>query len=143
MPTIDRTVTVDKSPSVVWDYLSDFTKTEEWDPPTVSTTRTAGDGGVGTVYHNVTKFLGSETEVDYHVTDYVEGHRMELRASTSSMELHDTLTVEPEGTGTSVRYVAEFTPTGAAKLATPLMAPGLKVLGDKAAQQMQECLERL
>lgn len=143
MPTIERTVTVEKPPSLVWDYLSDFTRTEEWDPPTVSTTRTAGDGGVGTVYHNVTKVLGNETELDYHVTDYVEGERLELRASTSSMDLHDTLTVEPRGTGTVVHYRAEFTPSGAAKLASPLMAPALKVLGDKAAEQMQECLERL
>jgi hypothetical protein len=28
----------------VWAFLSDFTTTEEWDPPTVSTVRVTGDG---------------------------------------------------------------------------------------------------
>lgn len=143
MPAIDRTLTVDKPPRVVWDYLSDFTRTEEWDPPTRSTTRTAGDGGVGTVYHNVSSLLGSETAIDYHVTDYAEGRRMELRAEVGRMRLHDTLEVEPSGTGTAVRYRAEFHPTGAARLATPLLPIALKRLGDRAASRMQECLERL
>jgi uncharacterized protein YndB with AHSA1/START domain len=58
MPKIERTMTVQKPLDQVWAYLTDFTNTEEWDPPTVSTTRISGDGGVGTVYRNVSKILG-------------------------------------------------------------------------------------
>jgi hypothetical protein len=41
----------------VWAFLSDFTTTEGWDPPTVSTVRATGDGGVGTEYANTSRVL--------------------------------------------------------------------------------------
>ena len=59
------------------------------------------------------------------------------------MRLHDTLTVEQAGADVRVTYRAEFHPEGAAKLATPLLPPALKALGDAAAEQMEECLRRL
>ena len=58
MASVERTITVSQPIAKVWAYLSDFTTTEEWDPPTVSTVRRSGDGGVGTTYSNVSKFLG-------------------------------------------------------------------------------------
>ncbi len=144
MPDVQRTVTVDKPIDVVWDYLKDFRTTEEWDPPTVSTVRTSGDGGVGTTYHNVSKILGSEQEVDYVVTDYVERERLQLKGDAGSIDLLDTITlaIAPDGR-TAVTYHAEFTPTGAAKLATPLMPAALKVLADKVADSLEEHLRKL
>jgi uncharacterized protein YndB with AHSA1/START domain len=145
MAHVERTLTTDTDIHVVWDYMTDFTNTEEWDPPTRSTERTSGDGGVGTVYHNVSSFLGTETEVDYVVSTVVPLERFELRGDAGkSMGLHDTITFErlPEG-GTRLTYRAEFHPHGAAKLAEPLLPPGLKILGDKVAACMQEKLDAL
>ena len=70
MPTVERTITVERPVQAVWTYLTDFTTTEQWDPPTVSTVCTSGDGGVGTTYHNVSRLLGREVEVDYEVVQY-------------------------------------------------------------------------
>ena len=67
MAHVERTLTTSTDIHTVWDYLTDFRTSEEWDPPTVSTERTSGDGGVGTTYHNVSSFLGSQSEVDYVV----------------------------------------------------------------------------
>ena len=39
-----------------------------------------------------------------------------------------------------MHYRAEFHPQGAAKVLTPLLPPGLKVLGDTAAKQMERVL---
>jgi uncharacterized protein YndB with AHSA1/START domain len=143
MPSVERTVTVDQPIEKVWTYLSDFTTTEEWDPPTVSTVRTSGDGGVGTTYTNVSKFLGHETEVKYVVTEHVANQRLQLAGDAGSLDLLDTLTFEPTATGTSVTYHAEFSPHGAAKIVEPLMPLALKVLADKVAASMQEKLEAL
>ena len=52
---VERTFTVPQPPDAVFDYLGDFTHTNEWDPGTVETTRTSGDGGVG---HDVRQHLG-------------------------------------------------------------------------------------
>ena len=143
MPSVERTVTTDQPLSKVWEYLSDFRNTEEWDPPTVTTTRTSGEGGVGTTYHNVSKLLGSEQEVDYRVTIFDVEKTFQLEGDAGSIKLLDTITFASTGTGTSVTYHAEFTPEGAAKLAEPLMPAGLKILADKVAASMQEKLDRL
>lgn len=145
MAHVERTLTTSTDIHTVWDYLTDFRTTEEWDPPTVSTERTSGDGGVGTTYHNVSSFLGSQSEVDYVVSAVEPLERFELRGDAGkSLDLHDTITFErlPEG-GTRVTYRAEFGTHGAAKLAEPLLPPGLKVLGDKVAASMQERLDAL
>jgi carbon monoxide dehydrogenase subunit G len=143
MPSVERTVTTDQPLTKVWEYLSDFTNTEEWDPPTVTTTRTSGDGGVGTTYHNVSKMLGSEQEVDYRVTIFDVEKTFQLEGDAGSIKLLDTITFESTGTGTSVTYHAQFDPEGVAKLATPLMPAALKVLADKVASSMQEKLDQL
>ena len=144
MPSVERTVTTDQPIQKVWAYLSDFTTTEEWDPPTVSTTRTAGDGGVGTTYTNVSSFLGNESEVHYVVTEHVPLERLQLKGDAGdSLSLLDTIAFAREGAGTAVTYHAEFEPHGVAKLAEPLMPLGLKVLADKVAKSMQEHLDAL
>lgn len=143
MPTIDRTVTVPGDAQRVWDYLSDFTTTEQWDPPTQTTERLSGDGGVGTTYRNVSKMLGQETEVRYEVVACEAPRRLELAGDAGSVQLHDTIEVTQDGDQVQVRYTAEFEPHGAAKLVEPLLPLALKKLGDDAAASLEECLRRL
>ncbi len=144
MQTIDRTIVVEGGDQqTIWDYLADFTTTEEWDPPTQTTVRVSGDGGVGTVYRNVSKILGSETEAIYEVVVHEPPYRLELEGQAGSLKLHDVITVEDAGDRVVVHYHAEFDPHGIAKLAEPLLPLGLKKLGDDAAEQMEKCLRRL
>ena len=143
MPTVERTVTVDQPIDKVWVYLSDFRSTEQWDPPTVRTERTSGDGGVGTTYHNVSKILGSEQDVAYVVTEYVEESRLQLAGDAGSIKLLDTITLHATETGTTVTYHSTFTPQGVARLAQPLMPAALKVLADRVAASLKEQLQRL
>ena len=143
MPSVERTVTVPKTLEQVWTYLSDFRTSEQWDPPSISTTRTSGDGNVGTTYHNVSKLLGKETEVTYTVTDYVERERLQLQGDAGSMQLLDTLTFSADDAGTSVTYHAQFDATGATKLAEPLLPPALEALAAKVASSLEEHLNQL
>lgn len=138
---MQRTITVDQSPQAVFAFLADFETTEEWDPPTLSTRRTSGTGGVGTTYHNVAKFLGRRTEVDYVVTEYVEGRTLRLHGAADDVELVGTFTVEPGPDGGSVVTVhEEFWPDG--ELAT-FDGPALVVLADYLAESLQDSLEQL
>ncbi len=143
MSTVSRTVRTDASPQQVFDYLSDFTTTEEWDPGTVSTERVSGDGGVGTVYRNVSKFLGNETELTYTTIDLREGALVQMRGENKTVTATDTISITPDGTGSVVEYTAEFDWHGAAKLATPILAPALKKLGDDTEKSLHEHLGRL
>ena len=54
----------------VWESISDFRTTEQWDPPTVKTTRESGDGVAGTVYNNTSKILGLDVDIVYTVTEH-------------------------------------------------------------------------
>lgn len=143
MASVQRTVTVSTPVDKVWAYLSDFTTTEDWDPPTVETVRTSGDGGVGTTYKNVSKVLGKERQVDYVVTAFDVERRFQLAGKASGLELLDTITFEPSGTGTSVTYHSTFRPQGVAKLVSPLLPAGLKVLADQVETSLQEKLSAL
>jgi uncharacterized protein YndB with AHSA1/START domain len=144
MAEIERVIRVSTPIETVWPFLADFTTTEQWDPPTVSTVRTSGDGGVGTTYHNVSRLLGTEQEVDYRVTRHVERELLQLEGDAGSVKLRDTITFEttPEG-GTEVTYHAEFHPVGIAKVAGPLLPAPLKILGDQVASSLAKALEQL
>ena len=131
------------TPDRVFAYLSDFTTTTEWDPGTVLTERLEGDGGVGTTYRNVSKFLGRETELTYTVVDHSPPARFALRGENATVVAHDTMEVVADGAGSRVTYTADFAFKGVAKWLAPLLAPALKRLGDEAEKGLSGALSRL
>ena len=140
---LQRTVHTTAAPDRVFDYLSDFTTTNEWDPGTVVTERLAGDGGVGTTYRNVSTFLGRKSELTYTVTEHRAPTRFALRGENATVVAHDTMEIAAEGAGTRVTYTADFEFKGLVKYAVPLLAPALKRLGDHAEQGLSAGLARL
>ena len=170
---LERTVTVHKPLHEVFAYLSDFTTTTEWDPGTVTTVRTAGDGDVGTEYANTSTFAGRQTRLTYVVEDLVPNERIALRGENSTVIAHDIMTfrattVDPAGNdiaegdasgggsagggsagsgsaipGTQVTYTADFTFKGLTKFIAPLMRPAFTKLGNEAEAGMAAALERL
>ncbi len=140
---IEREVTTSAPPDRVFAYLSDFTNTTEWDPGTVKTVRTSGDGGVGTTYANTSKFMGRETELTYEVIEYSAPTRIVLHGTNKTVDATDSITVGAHGGGTKVTYVADFAFSGVAKFLAPLFAPALKKLGDDAKKGMDEALAKL
>lgn len=141
---IHRRVTTRAPLERVFTYLADFTSTNEWDPGTVTTTRVSGDGGLGTEYANVSRFLGRKTELRYVVEDYVPNFRVALRGENATVVAHDTISVSsgPEG-GTQVDYRAHFSFKGLAAVAAPFLRPAFRRLGDEAAVGLDRALDRL
>ena len=92
---LQRTVVTDKPLGKVFDYLSDFTSTTDWDPGTVTTIRLDGDGGVGTSYLNTSEFLGRRTELRYVVQEFVPGERVRLRGENKTVISVDTHGLPP------------------------------------------------
>jgi carbon monoxide dehydrogenase subunit G len=140
---LQRTVETKAAPAVVFAYLSDFTHTNEWDPCTVHTELTSGDGGVGTKYHNVSKFMGRETELTYEVVQHQPDYRFALRGENSSVIANDTMEISRSGEGSTVTYTADFEFKGIGKLVAPLLKPALKKLGDEAETGLRDALGKL
>ena len=140
---IQRTVETAASPTAVFDYLTDFTRTTEWDPGTVSTVRVQGDGGVGTVYDNVSEFNGNRTELRYTVVDHVPHSLFRLRGENRTVTAVDTMEIAALGSGAQVTYTADFTFKGVAKLVTPFLGKAFRKLGDEAEDGLREALAAL
>lgn len=138
-----RTVDTAAAPEAVAPYLSDFTTTMDWDPGTVLTERVSGGGGEGTRYRNVSKFMGRETELTYVVVELDPGRRIALVGSNKTVTAHDTMTFEPQGSGTRVTYDVDFQFQGLARLVAPLLKPALARLADKGRDGMQDALDGL
>jgi len=138
-----RIVTAQKPLDKVFAYLSDFTTTTEWDPGTVTTVRTSGDGGFGTEYLNTSTFAGRQTQLSYVVEDLVPNRHIALRGENKTVIAHDTMTFREVAGGTEVTYTADFTFKGIARLFARFMGPAFERLGNEAETGMTAALARL
>ena len=145
---ITRTIDTHASVDRVYAYLSDFTTTNQWDPGTVRTERISGTGGVGTEYHNTSKFLGRETELVYTTKELEPSRLIRLEGNNKTVRATDTMTLTamPSG-GTRVVYNAKFAFKGfagkVAPILSPVLAPAFKKLGDEAETAMKSALDGL
>ncbi len=137
---ITRTVMSPRAISEVFAYLSDFTSTTEWDPGTISTTLVSGDGGVGTVYANTSRFNGRQAALTYRVTALVPNALVRLEGENKTIHATDTMTFDESAHGTSVTYDANFRFKGLARLAAPFLGRAFKKLGDEAEAGLRRAL---
>ncbi|MCL8024156.1 SRPBCC family protein [Nocardioides bruguierae] len=139
---VERTFTVQRPVEGVSSYLADFRSTNDWDPGTVETTRTSGDGGVGTTYANTSEFMGRTTELTY-TAQVVETSRLRFEGRNKTATTHDDLTLTPTGTGgTRIRYRADFDFGRLLNLVAPLvLGRKLDALADETVEQMTRVLE--
>ena len=143
MPSVSRTFDTAASQQVAYDYLRDFRNAEEWDPGTRSCELVAGDGGVGTTYRNVSSFLGREVELTYTAVELAPPGRVHLRGTNASFEGHDLFEVREAGRGARITYSAEFSFSGASRLAVPVVAAYLPFLANKTVEQLRAALDGL
>jgi carbon monoxide dehydrogenase subunit G len=143
MPTVARSFTVTAPPPRVIDYLKDFGNTEEWDPGTQTCTR-RGDGkiGEGASWHNVSKIFGVTAELTYTLEKLTESTLVfvgENKSSTST----DTITVDPDDSGSRLTYRAELEMKGAAKILNPVMKLVFEKLASDTEKQLSTVLNQL
>ncbi|SER25524.1 SRPBCC family protein [Actinokineospora terrae] len=141
MVDVQRTFTVHATPEAVVDYLKDFARTEEWDPGTVSCRR-LDDGPirVGSTWHNVSKFLGSETELTYELVTSEPGHLKFIGKNNTATSTDDIRVTPGSSPGESeLTYHAHIDFHGVAKLATPVA----KIAFEKLATDTENNLTKL
>lgn len=138
---VERTFTVPRPVEEVYDYLLDFRHTNEWDPGTVSTTRTSGDGGVGTTYDNTSEFMGRRAELTYETVTANRPQRVEFRGRNGRVTTQDTMTFTSDGAGTSIHYRADFDFGTLGNLVAPLLLRRkLEQLADRTVDQLRRAL---
>lgn len=138
---LKRTVMTSWDADSVFRYLLDFEHAEEWDAGTLACERVEGDGGVGTRYRNISRFLGRETTLDYEVERIVPGRHFVLIGGNKTVVSKDTVVVTPSTTGgTEVEYRAEMSFRGLAAMISPLLMPFLNRLADDTEVRLRATL---
>ena len=144
MVSVERSFVVARSRERVFLYFSDFTNTEQWDPGTVTTTRTdSGPIGAGATFHNVSTFRGRTTELDYELTDYQPSSKLVFVGTNKTVTSQDNLVFVGQGQRTRITYRADFHFHGFAKLAAPLLKAPLEKLADQTVAQIRSMIEQL
>jgi len=143
LPSVSRTFSVQPPPLHVIDYLKDFGNAEEWDPGTLTCTRSdSGPIAEGATWHNVSKIVGVKAELTYTL-DTLTNRTLVFVGTNDSSKSVDTITVEASGAGSVITYEADLEMKGAAKLLSPAMKIVFEKLANDTEKQMTTVLNGL
>jgi uncharacterized membrane protein len=135
MPAAEHTVTVERPIEEVFAFLADGENGPRWRSGVLDVERVSGEG-VGTRYRQGVKGpMGRRVAADYEVTEYAPPRALAFRATAGPVRPEGRYELEPAGAGTAVRFALECTPTGFARLMSPMVA--------KAMRSEVEAIERL
>ena len=149
MITVERELVVERPVAHVFAYLSDFTHTEQWDPGTITTRRTDGDGplAVGSTFHNTSEYRGRRTELDYRLVRLDPDEHLTFTGANKTVEATDDLAFRAEpaddGERTVITYRAHFRFKGVFALAEPFLRKGFEPIADDTVSQLKRTLESL
>jgi carbon monoxide dehydrogenase subunit G len=125
----------------VFEYMATFSNAQEWDPSvTEATPLTPGPPEIGSVYRLRVRVAGRTVPFDYRVVAIDRPVRVVLQAEGSGVVSTDTITVERDGAGSRVRYVAVLEGRGFLRLAGPLLARSFGKMADRAAAGLRQVL---
>lgn len=143
MVSVSRTFQVSALPSVVIDYLKDFSNAEEWDPGTQRCTRNdSGPLAIGATWHNVSKIMGVSTELTYTLKELTDD-KLVFVGDNKTATTTDTISVIPSDGGSEISYHAHLQMHGAAALTAPAMKLVFEKLAGDTEQQMTQVLNGL
>lgn len=110
-----------RPPQVVFDVVAD--ERNRYDPSILDAELlTDGPIGVGTRFRSVTGGIRQPVEMTVEITGYDRPRRLATTTRSASMDIESTLTFDPDGVGTRLRWSLRFHPRGALRLLTPVLA---------------------
>jgi len=142
------TIDVPVPAAEAFDYLAEFSTTQEWDPGVETAEMvTALPVALGSRFHLVTKVAGRAVPLGYEIIAYDRPNRVTVRAENASTISEDTITFTevagPDGSSdphTSVRYEAGLELKGAYRVLTPVIGLMFQRIGDRAAAGLRATL---
>ncbi|MBT2248647.1 SRPBCC family protein [Arthrobacter sp. BHU FT2] len=143
MITVSGSVETKLSAEKAFAFMSEFENTSKWDPNTpVMDKITPGPVAVGHKYHAESEFRGKRQTLVYEVIELRDGH-IKLRGENKTVTAFDSIDVSPNGAGSVVKYTAEFSVKGPAKIVQPLLKPMFMQLRDPALKGIRDTLNGL
>jgi hypothetical protein len=143
MPHYSAVIRSVSDPASTFAYLSRFDRAVEWDPGVAEAEMlTAEPVGRGSRFRLVARFLGRSVPLEYEIVEFRSPERLVLNAETNLISSTDTITFDPDGSGTVVAYDALLEGKGLARLADPLLAIAFRRIGDRAVAGLRTRLSQ-
>jgi carbon monoxide dehydrogenase subunit G len=127
-----------------FDYVADFSNSQEWDPGTTASKRLDdGPVGPGARYGLTVRMGGRVAPMEYRIRDFDRPRRVVLVGSGPNVNAVDEISFERADKGTVVDYTADIRLGGLLRLAQPFLGGTFEKIGRDAAAGMNAALEEL
>lgn len=115
-----NSVTIQRSPHDVFEYLAKFENVPRWNYAIVETHKTSeGPVGVGSTYRQI-RSLPSRSEEEFEVTEFEPGKKLAIRGTLGPFEGTLTYLLESIDDGTRLTNEADLEGHGLMRLAAPI-----------------------
>src|SRR5215472_15440858 len=124
----EHSITINRPPQAVFDYLADGTHNPDWRSGVVEISRTTQADGQGASYRQVLAGPGGRRiDGDYRVTVFDPPRRLEFLVTAGPARPAGVfeLTENPDRT-TEVRFALDIAPTGMMRLMTPMISKQMR-----------------
>lgn len=142
MVMLKENITVNLDILSVFDYVSDFTTIEQWDPGVKKSRKvTPGPTGVGTRYELTLSYGMIPVSMSYEITVFDRPTRVVLLGRGDSFSAIDTITFGSEGTKTRIDYQADLKFQGMGATIAPIFKPLLTRIGKQAVAGLEKAFD--
>jgi uncharacterized protein YndB with AHSA1/START domain len=122
MARIEGEIDIGRPVEAVFDYVADQSNEPQYNSHMVRAEKvTMGRVGVGTQFRSAVASMGRTAEMLIECTGYDRPRRLASTTSMQQAEISYTLTFEPVGPGTRMRWSGQVRPKGAYRLLGPLI----------------------
>jgi uncharacterized membrane protein len=126
MLAAEHSVTVARPIDEVFAFLADGENDPQWRTGVLDIARVEGEG-VGARYRQGVKGpMGRRVAADYEVTEHAPPRMLAFRATAGPVRPEGRYELEPVGEATRVRFALQCSPSGFARVMTPMVARTLR-----------------
>jgi NAD(P)-dependent dehydrogenase (short-subunit alcohol dehydrogenase family) len=144
MIRLNEQIIVNRDIDGTFDYVSDFTTIEQWDPGVVESRKlTPGKTGVGTQYLLTLRYGIFRVVMSYTIVEYQAPHKIVLQGKGTSFSVRDTIEFKSESPHqTKIVYQADLSFTGFSHRISPLFKGRLDRIGKQALAGLEKAFNR-
>ena len=122
MARIEGEILIGRPVDVVFDYVADQSNEPQYNPQMMRAEKiTPGPVGKGTRFRSAVAFRGRTAGMLIECTGYDRPRSLESTTTMAQADISYTLTFEPAGAGTRMRWSGQVRPKGAFRLLGPVI----------------------
>ncbi len=141
MATYEATIESPRPPDEVFEYMAAFSNAAQWDPGVAEAEPLVqGPPQLGSCYRLGVRMAGRLVHLDYRVVEIDRPTRVVVQAKERWLRSTDTMTVEPAGSGSVLRYEAVLELRGLLRPLGALLQARFDQIGDRAAAGLRAAL---